>query len=60
MKIQQTVVLLIPGHRQKDKQMLPVQKNSFIRYKECLNAMKTAYNKTTKDKHFFPLQADYI
>jgi len=33
-KIQQTVVLLIPGHRQKDKQYGLHIKNSLLNYKE--------------------------
>ena len=47
-------MLVIPGHRLKGKQMWnPHKKNSFLHYQECLNAVKPAYNKTTRDWKIF-------
>ena len=53
MKIHQTVVLVTPGCRQKDKQCGLHIKHSFLYHKECLNAVKPAYNKTTRNWNFF-------
>jgi hypothetical protein len=59
MKIHQTVVLVIPGHRQKDKQCGLHIKQSFLHCKECLNAVKPAKTKPQGTDFFF-IVADYI